>query len=364
MSGIVIALLILNLLIGFVIGWVSSRLRDQQIRARTNRPTPRSTDTILAALTRDSARHSTQMRAFAEGLESTDSASHPTVNEMHRSNQQYEQQLNADRDDLKSVAPKSDVHLTAVLRNVMTLGGDARQLTNTLADHIDTALSDEAKAIISATVQQALNSVSQLESKLEVARQEIEQRETQLAQVTQQARTDQLTKLPNRRAFEEHLAGAHARFEQGQSGYAVIMLDLDNFKSINDTYSHSGGDAALGVFGHILRESVRNCDQPARMGGEEFAVLLSGADASTATFVAERCRGRLESTQIRSGNAVFHFTVSAGIAVVCPGDSPEQLLRKADEALYAAKAGGKNCTQRFADLKVNLDSPQLLCQGS
>jgi diguanylate cyclase (GGDEF)-like protein len=157
------------------------------------------------------------------------------------------------------------------------------------------------------------------------------------------AATDGRTGLPNSRAFDDALESA-LRARIGDEQVAVLFLDLDHFKALNDAHGHPAGDEALRTFAGILRASVRENDIAARYGGEEFAVLLPATDAEMARTIAERIRGRTEATIATLGPGVTaRMTVSIGVAVA-PLDGLDAigLLRTADVALYAAKQGGRN----------------------
>ncbi len=128
------------------------------------------------------------------------------------------------------------------------------------------------------------------------------EREASLSEAERQARLDALTRLPNRRSFDERLSAAHTRAETGIESYAVVLFDLDRFKVLNDEFGHPFGDAVLSVFGRILSDTIRASDHAARFGGEEFAVLLPGADTLAANAVAERCRRQAEKSMVRRGD--------------------------------------------------------------
>jgi diguanylate cyclase (GGDEF)-like protein len=163
-------------------------------------------------------------------------------------------------------------------------------------------------------------------------------------QQRQLAVRDGLTGLYNRRAFNELLVTAIAnedRREQGQLG--LVLVDLDHFKKLNDTYGHQAGDAALRSTARLLAQHLRKGDQAARYGGEEFVVIFPGSDETMATQAAERLRGALEKHRLVFEGARIHISASFGVAV-WPGDGrePEALLGSADRALYAAKEAGRN----------------------
>ena len=120
------------------------------------------------------------------------------------------------------------------------------------------------------------------------------------------------------------------------------MLDIDHFKTVNDVHGHLAGDEALRTVASILRDSLRLQDVPGRYGGEEFGVVLPGADVRGAAVTAERIRKRIESAVVVSGSGV-RVTVSIGFAALTPQDrDPAGWISRADRALYAAKAAGRN----------------------
>ncbi|HET9048530.1 MAG TPA: GGDEF domain-containing protein [Chiayiivirga sp.] len=165
-----------------------------------------------------------------------------------------------------------------------------------------------------------------------------EQKRQELGRLTRAASTDGLTGLANRRSFDEtllHLLKHHA--DQGRA-FSLLLLDLDHFKSYNDSFGHPAGDEVLRRVGTLLPESLRGGDMAARYGGEEFAVLLSDCTAPSALRTAER---------IRLGFTLDPWphrpvTVSIGVTQSRAGDTAERLIERADQALYAAKQQGRN----------------------
>jgi diguanylate cyclase (GGDEF)-like protein len=146
-----------------------------------------------------------------------------------------------------------------------------------------------------------------------------------------EAQSDPLTGLPNRRAWDAQVKRAHA-----DGGRLVIaMIDFDHFKAFNDTYGHPAGDRLLKATAAAWRDQLRTGDLLARLGGEEFALLLRDCDAETATEVTERLRGSVSD----------NWTCSAGIAVGEPGESADAVIARADRALYEAKAAGRDRTR-------------------
>ena len=160
------------------------------------------------------------------------------------------------------------------------------------------------------------------------------------AQVT----TDSLTKLKNRRAFFENGTTALALARHNRLELSVILLDIDYFKKINDTFGHQAGDEALTLVASILTEMSRPEDTVSRIGGEEFAILLPGVNRLSAAVKAERIRTSIEVEKFVSENKIVPITVSIGIAsyAVDYSDSIDHLLGAADKRLYLAKKSGRN----------------------
>jgi diguanylate cyclase (GGDEF)-like protein len=161
--------------------------------------------------------------------------------------------------------------------------------------------------------------------------------------VASQAATDGLTGLANRRSFDDELALEWRRAERIGDSLALVLVDLDNFKSINDERGHQAGDAVLRRVAAILDSGARNADLAARYGGEEFALLAPETDLLGATKLADRLRADLEAAKVElpDGNEIS-VTASLGVAVKGTLQRPEQLVAAADEALYEAKRNGKN----------------------
>ncbi|MET3898400.1 diguanylate cyclase (GGDEF)-like protein [Devosia sp. UYZn731] len=154
----------------------------------------------------------------------------------------------------------------------------------------------------------------------------------------QQSMTDPLTGMLNRRALFDNLAGKAI-----EPGVAVIMFDLDHFKAINDRLGHAIGDLVLQQFATIVLDNVRAADTAARLGGEEFCIVLGRLSSRTAVGVAERIRETFETTLTPSMSEPVRATVSAGIAISgSKGETFEHLLGRADSALYKAKRDGRN----------------------
>lgn len=157
-----------------------------------------------------------------------------------------------------------------------------------------------------------------------------------MAETQLQASTDTLTGLLNRRSFSEKVSSVPNQLYP----MAVVMADLDHFKTLNDTYGHETGDRALRLFARVLRDSVRSNDLVSRYGGEEFALAFPGCSTEHAAIALEGVRSRLDAAVTVGG--LPEFTASFGISTVEPGEDLETALRRADDALMTAKRRGRD----------------------
>jgi two-component system cell cycle response regulator len=157
--------------------------------------------------------------------------------------------------------------------------------------------------------------------------------------------TDALTGLFNRRYMEMHLASLVEQAASRGKPIAVMILDIDYFKSVNDTHGHDAGDDVLREFSLRIRKAIRNIDLACRYGGEEFVIVMPETDMAVASVVAERIRRRIaaEAFPIQQGAKNLEVTISIGIAAIGqPGDNAAAILKRADTALYRAKRDGRN----------------------
>lgn len=172
------------------------------------------------------------------------------------------------------------------------------------------------------------------------------------------ATRDSLTHIFNRRTFDDLARRELARAERYDHETSLLMLDIDHFKLVNDTYRHPIGDEALIHLVQILKKSVRMQDLYGRYGGEEFTILLAETPSSEALEIAERLREKIETCSLHIQNHFIRITVSIGIATASGKDKPtlENLISSADAAMYAAKKAGRNCTRMKATLPVMADT--------
>ena len=171
---------------------------------------------------------------------------------------------------------------------------------------------------------------------------EVARRVALQVELERQAATDLLTGLPNRRALAERFPIEAARAQRTGEALSLVMFDLDHFKQVNDRYGHAGGDAVLRYVGQLCTRSFRGVDMAARVGGEEFAVLLPGATVQQAGAVMERFLHTLCALDMDIGTQNVRVTATAGVAQQQAGELLDALMARADTALYAGKQAGRN----------------------
>lgn len=189
---------------------------------------------------------------------------------------------------------------------------------------------------------------STLRSDLASAQERLEVQCAALKRLSSESRHDCLTLLPNRRAFDERLVELFGRHQRYCEEFVMVIFDVDGFKLFNDNYGHAAGDAVLAAIAKVVSERRRATDFVARIGGEEFAILLTHTTLGRAEQCVGAYRKAIETMTVRTNGQLLRVTASFGAAEVLPEEGACDLKERADRALYAAKASGRNCT-RFHD---------------
>jgi diguanylate cyclase (GGDEF)-like protein len=179
-------------------------------------------------------------------------------------------------------------------------------------------------------------------------RQSVRQTRAHALAMEQVAHTDLLTGLPNRRGLAEHLAVGTALAQREVQSLSVMLIDVDHFKQVNDTHGHAVGDTVLFDLAGVLAPLLRASDRIGRWGGEEFLVVVPATRLKTAADLAERLRAAVAAHAFPQG---LRLTISVGVAECGMNDTVEQLLVRADTALYAAKQAGRNRVNAAASLR-------------
>ncbi|WP_042695875.1 diguanylate cyclase domain-containing protein, partial [Azospirillum sp. B506] len=156
------------------------------------------------------------------------------------------------------------------------------------------------------------------------------------------SQTDPLTELPNRRLMIERLEAELCRVGRSGGGFAMIMLDIDHFKEVNDAFGHAAGDQVLVEVATLLRRNLRGHDLCARWGGEEFLILLPDSNQTQAEMVAEKLRQIIAHHPVVHQDNGITVTLSLGVCAYRPGQTADACIQAADDALYIAKRAGRN----------------------
>lgn len=184
-----------------------------------------------------------------------------------------------------------------------------------------------------------------LEQKLEASREDIAALQRDLDDVRRESLLDPLTKIANRKSFDEGLRSGIADARQTGNPLCLILIDIDHFKSFNDSYGHQTGDQVLRLVAMTIKSNIKGRDLAARYGGEEFVAILPNTDLKGAMIVSENVRQAIHGKELlkRSTNEKLgRITASFGVAVFRPNDTAGSLIERADRCLYAAKHAGRN----------------------
>ncbi len=182
-----------------------------------------------------------------------------------------------------------------------------------------------------------------LQDKLTKAEEQIAAQAREIRLQESEARTDSLTGLANRRAFDDEMKRRYAEATRRSMPLSLLIMDIDYFKQFNDTHGHPAGDEVLRAVGQQLVRTCREMDLPCRYGGEEFAVVMPATMVAEGTLAAERIRAAVEAMVVEFEGKELKVTASVGLAQLIATDDIARVLRRADEALYASKGAGRNC---------------------
>ena len=214
----------------------------------------------------------------------------------------------------------------------LTLPGDLGSIQSTV------------HALVAATLEMR-NDGLQLKGRLDGAMQEIANLQQGLEAIRMESRIDPLTELANRKHFDEMMSEAIRNSAQRGEPLSLLMVDIDHFKSFNDTFGHTTGDQVLRLVAMSLKQNIKGQDLAARYGGEEFAIVLPNTALKPAIAVAEQLRRTVMAKELRkksTGEIIGRITISIGAASLLEYDTSETLIERADNRLYAAKRGGRN----------------------
>lgn len=261
---------------------------------------------------------------------------------------------------IRSLAQQIETAMTGVLGTLGEAGAGVRQFGETL-DHsakdlmVDSPL-DAVRTIVLQIMDETRAMVERshtLERQLTATTEEIGTLRKQVEDASREAQTDALTGIGNRKSFDLQLKRFMQEAMERGTELTLLLLDIDHFKSFNDTYGHQFGDLVLKLVSRSMVEGIKGRDQAARYGGEEFAILLPETDLNNAAIVAEHLRETIGNKSIVNRGTKQNLgvvTVSVGVSAYRLGEPPYVFIERADAALYRAKQTGRNCVRTEREL--------------
>lgn len=255
-------------------------------------------------------------------------------------------------DRIDSVGSRVMAEIKQVLDMIDSAAGSATSYSASLADASEKLQGTNDGATLRAVIERLVagakdmeTSNKKLEARLSASRQEIAQLQQNLETVRTESLTDPLTTLANRKFFDTELGRVMAEAKQSGEPLSLMMCDVDRFKAFNDKFGHVTGDQVLRLVAISVKQNVKGQDIAARYGGEEFAVALPKTALRSALTVADQIRRAVMTKELKkrsTGEQLGRVTISIGVALLRPSDTPQSLIERADTCLYAAKHHGRN----------------------
>lgn len=273
----------------------------------------------------------------------------------------YNEFLKSDVNDrMTNVSERMHARIEAVHEAIDTAMTTANAYSGSLqsaSGDLDRAISPEAMKALAdrllAETRRMQETNRSLEQKLEASRDDIASLQRDLDDVRRESMLDPLTKIANRKSFDEGMEKAIAEAGTSKEPLCLMLIDIDHFKNFNDTYGHQTGDQVLRLVAMTLKSNIKGKDLAARYGGEEFVAILPQTDMEGAGIVAENIRKAIQAKELlkRSTNEKLgRITASFGVAAFRPSDTAASLIERADRCLYAAKHAGRNRVINEMDL--------------
>lgn len=229
--------------------------------------------------------------------------------------------------------------------NVATdVGAHSTVMTDVTAELGDVDMqSPEANAAVTEAVAKILAANEKLQTRLADAEKKIQVQAEEIRTQQSEARTDALTGLANRRAFDDAMVQNLELVKRDDRPFSLLIFDVDHFKNFNDTHGHQAGDEVLRSVAKTLSQVVKVSDIPCRYGGEEFALIMPSTPIDKGRIASERVRKAIEAMSVDFEDKTLQVTVSIGLAEAFPGEDSAKLIRRADDGVYKSKEAGRNC---------------------
>ena len=260
----------------------------------------------------------------------------------------YEPPAAPDAGGTKDRIDRADGVLAQLQEVAMRMASDVGEHSSRMQainDELAASHQGQAEVVVRA-VTRLLQANQKMQQQLESAEDRLQQQAREIESYATLARTDALTRLPNRRAFDGEMACQLAESKRTGRPFCLAMIDVDHFKTFNDKYGHQAGDEVLRGVAEILRQNMGEGEMAARFGGEEFTVVLPATRAAEAERRVERIRQAIGDASCHFAGEELRITVSLGLAELLAGETTAELIQRADAALYDAKAAGRNCGYR------------------
>ncbi|MCF6299344.1 MAG: GGDEF domain-containing protein [Thiomicrorhabdus sp.] len=242
--------------------------------------------------------------------------------------------------------------LNGLIRHISNWITHSKQRQSAILSDLNTILEQELPPLVSDTLTKSVmpnflslhEETEELREQVSKSSSAVDKLKEELKKANFFAKTDELTNIPNRRGFNENIEEVIQLSLQSQQPFALVLLDLDFFKKVNDTFGHIVGDSALRYVSKLLKEETKGRDCIARIGGEEFSIILPDITYENAIKVADNIRKKIASKtlSVKGQKKPLKLTLSSGVAIYRKGEEIETLFQRADEALYLAKNSGRN----------------------
>jgi len=238
------------------------------------------------------------------------------------------------------------LQLRDLAKNVATDVGEHNTLVSDISDELGAITEGSAgsEEAVAEAVAKILTANEKLQSRLADAEQKIQTQEKEILTRQSEALTDSLTKLANRRAFDNALNENIDSFNNQHKPFSLLIFDVDHFKNFNDTHGHQAGDEVLRCVGRTMTQMVKTTDIACRYGGEEFSLVMPNTRIDSARITAERVRKAIEAMDVEFEGQHLSVTASIGVAEMFAGEDDAKLIRRSDDCVYAAKEAGRNQT--------------------